>query len=402
MKVAILIADSNGSYPVPAVKGGAVATLVEHLVEMNDLKQLIDMEIISFCDSEAVEQSAKYPNITFRWIKVPRLFKLLDQIIYSSIRVFFRKKKAISYKSISSLVYYIWKASRIIKKNPYDKLVLENNIPLAWTIKLSRYPGEYFYHFHNIPRINAKAKEVFHNCTGYLCVSQYVAEQISISENPVGPVSRERLKILYNCINVDYFKPDYSARSEIRTRYNLSETDKVLLFVGRMSAEKGIDKLLEAAKRVQNKVKVLIVGSYIHNAESKDDYLIYLHKLAESLGNRVIFTGYISQDEVAKVYNAADIAVLPSMWDEPAGLTMIEAMVSGIPVITTASGGIPEYAGECSIVLQRDKDLIKNIAESIDGLLDGTIEYPTERAKHRIYDNFSLDNYLERFCECLL
>ena len=51
--------------------------------------------------------------------------------------------------------------------------------------------------------------------------------------------------------------------------------------------------------------------------------------------------------------------MLPSMWDEPAGLTMVEAMASGVPVITTNSGGIPEYSGGYSVVLERNSELEK-------------------------------------------
>ena len=53
MKIAIFIADSNGGYPVPAVKGGAVSTLVEHLVEKNNERQLAEMTVVSYYDKEA-------------------------------------------------------------------------------------------------------------------------------------------------------------------------------------------------------------------------------------------------------------------------------------------------------------------------------------------------------------
>lgn len=75
-------------------------------------------------------------------------------------------------------------------------------------------------------------------------------------------------------------------------------------------------------------MKILVVGSYLHGSKEKDKYVEYIKKLANELENKVIFTGFISQKEVNRIYNAADVAVLPSMWDEPAGLTMVEAMAS--------------------------------------------------------------------------
>ena len=75
MKIAIFIADSNGGYPVPAVKGGAVSTLVEHLVEKNNERQLAEMTVVSYYDKEAVEKAKKYPNIIFKWIRARWVLK---------------------------------------------------------------------------------------------------------------------------------------------------------------------------------------------------------------------------------------------------------------------------------------------------------------------------------------
>lgn len=62
----------------------------------------------------------------------------------------------------------------------------------------------------------------------------------------------------------------------------------------------------------------------------------------------------------------ADVVVLPSMWEEPAGMTIIEAMACRKAVITTVSGGIPEYTGlgNC-VLLKKDEDLVDNIVDSI-------------------------------------
>lgn len=70
-----------------------------------------------------------------------------------------------------------------------------------------------------------------------------------------------------------------------------------------------------------------------------------IRRLAESMKDRILFTGYINNEELPYMYNLANVAVLLSIWDEPAGLTMIEALSCGIPFISTYSGGIPEYIG---------------------------------------------------------
>ena len=61
--IALFVADSNGCYPVPASKGGAVSTLVELLVEGNNRNQLVDMTLVSYFDKKAFELSKRYPNV---------------------------------------------------------------------------------------------------------------------------------------------------------------------------------------------------------------------------------------------------------------------------------------------------------------------------------------------------
>ena len=100
-----------------------------------------------------------------------------------------------------------WSAKKILKKSTYDKVVIQNNIPLIWAIKLSKYEGEYIYHLHNIPRINAKCKELFSKCKCFLCVSEYVGKAISNIDNPIGPISEDKIRVLYNCVDTRLFRP---------------------------------------------------------------------------------------------------------------------------------------------------------------------------------------------------
>jgi len=112
-----------------------------------------------------------------------------------------------------------------------------------------------------------------------------------------------------------------------------------------------------------------------------------------------VFTGFIGQQDLPDIYNFADIAVLPSMWDEPAGLTMIEALACGTPVITTHSGGIPEYVEGGAIVLERKDDLTRQIASNIDCLLENETLYNqiSKIGEERIRKYFSINSYLEAF-----
>ena len=405
MKVGIFIADSNGGYPVPAVKGGAVSTLVDHLVGENNKNKLIDMEIISLYNREAKEKSKNYPNVKFIWVKPPRIISWMDSIAFYIFRILFKKKKAISYKSIFSLIYYISKAIRIVKTNTYEKIVIENNIPLAWIIKESKYRGDYYYHLHNIPRINAGCKDVFQNATAILCVSNYVAEQVQKQDNPIGPINPEKTKVLYNCIDTNHFQRvlDKNKPKKYREKHGIKEDDKAVIFVGRLSKEKGVGKVLDAVIALdRSDVKLVIVGSLIYNVNIQDEYQQMLHKRAEILGDRVVFTGYISQEDLPIYYSIADVAVLPSMWDEPAGLTMIEAMACGTPTITTNAGGIPEYIGE-SAAYERDDNLVNNIVKEVKKLFADSQYYQNKSRSGRqlVEQKFNKNFYIDNFVQCL-
>lgn len=402
--IALFVADSNGCYPVPASKGGAVSTLVELLVEGNNRKQLVDMTLVSYFDKKAFELSKRYPNVHFIWIKVPWIVKLMDKILFSMVSKF-SNLKATSFKSLVSLLYYTFKSSRIIKKLNFDAVVLEHNIPQVWMIKWSGYNGKYFHHLHNLPRTNAKCMDALNKCTKFLCISQYMVNDITSEDSPIGPVSLERTKILFNCIDTSLFRPIEREKVKVnKADYGIDVDSRVLLFAGRITWEKGIDKVLEAFDYIKhNHVELLVAGDMAMALQEKSPYADKLIKLGEKYQGRIHFTGYVEHDKLPELYNLADIAVLPSMWEEPAGLTMVEAMACGTPVITTKSGGIPEYVADAGIVLERNENLSREIASSIDLLLEDRDLYQTLRNKgiERVRKNFDSSDYIDKFCEAI-
>lgn len=396
-KICVFIADSNGRYPVPASKGSAVSTLVELFVAGNEERKLLDMTVVSYFDEQAVRLSKKYPSIKFIWVKTPWMLRMVDKVIYRALSNF-KKVHATSFLSFTALIHYTLKSSAILRKGHFDIALLEHNIPMIWMMKWSGFKGKYFHHLHNIPRTNAKCKWGISRCDGFICISQFMAEEIMSKHNPIGPVPASKIHLLYNTIDTNLFKPipDLDTVS-LRKKLGLATDSKILIFTGRLTWEKGIDKLLASLDFLETaNVEVLIVGSISFKIENTSSYEIELKAMAEKYKNIVHFTGYIEHAELPKLYNLADIAVLPSMWEEPAGLTMLEAMACGTPVITTKSGGIPEYVGDSAIVLTRNTQLPQNIAKAIDSLLSNKHQYEDLRSKgiKRIRLNFDSSNYI--------
>lgn len=406
-KITILTADSNGAYPVPAVKGGAVSTLIENLIQENELQKSVDLRVISFFDPAAVEKASEYKNTQFIWVKNNRVIHALDKMIYWSVKKFFPRKKPLSYKTIASLVHYIVFA-KFFLRNDNSELLIENNIPLSLIMKYKHHRQRYYYHLHNVPRTSAMSKEILRDADGYLCVSKYVGQQINQQNSSIGPIASNKIKVLRNCIDENVFnlRKNTSQIMKIQAKYHLKASDRIVIFAGRLSPEKGVDKLLESLQYIRNigSVKVLVVGSYAHGTNSDHtEYGKTLQRLAKKWSDKIIFTGYVPQNQMKAYYQIADIAALPSVWDEPAGLTMLEAMACGTPVITTDSGGIPEYVADGAVVLERNSDLPRNIAAKVDQLLENTEMYANyqERAQSIIKSSYSREGYLKRMCQLL-
>ena len=120
----------------------------------------------------------------------------------------------------------------------------------------------------------------------------------------------------------------------------IKHTGKIL-YAGRLSKEKGVEYLLQSLKIINNqKAQLLIAGD--GPERSKLEYLV--KKL--NLKDKVKFLGFLNKSELQKLYENIDFMVLPSIWQEPFGLTGLESMSYARPVIAFNVGGINEYISD--------------------------------------------------------
>ena len=179
---------------------------------------------------------------------------------------------------------------------------------------------------------------------------------------------------LKNAVNTEVFnKEKYKNElNKIRKGLNIDNEDIVIGFTGRLIPEKGIKELLLAIKnlKIPKKIKVIIIGSATFGQKSKSDYEEEIKLLSNSMNKNIIYTGYIHNSNIPKINSIVDISVVPSIWEEPAGLVVLEALSLGIPLIVTDSGGISEYINdECAITVKRDENLINNLSNSLEKLI---------------------------------
>lgn len=116
------------------------------------------------------------------------------------------------------------------------------------------------------------------------------------------------------------------------------DNEKIILYVGRLVYEKGIQNLISAMPKILNGYhdsKLIIAG--------KGGMLDELKAQANSmgLGDKVYFTGYLNAKQVQKMYKCADVAVFPSTY-EPFGIVALEAMLAGVPTVVSDVGGLNE------------------------------------------------------------
>lgn len=395
---------TSGFLPVPATKGGAVENLVQNILDENELiNEAIHFTVLSIYDKNAEKISQKYEKTNFVFFKIPQFVNLLDLLIFAIAKHIFRKKNCQSYRYILQRLYYLNKCSQYLKNNDFDKVLLENHptqyLALKWRKNYIKYSGRYYYHCHNELVGLYKCRKVIEKTSNFICVSEYIAESLK----KYLEIPRNRISVLRNCVDEEIFSKGVSDKEKkvLKKKFNINTNEKVLIFTGRLVPEKGVKELLKALNYVKNSnYKLLVLGKSLNDLDSKTNYEQELEAILNSnLKEKVIFTGYVDYKDIYKYYSLADFAVLPSIWNDPAPLTVIESLVSGLPIISTYSGGIPEYAiGDSAILLKRDQMLVKNLAKAIDNLINdknrlvsmskAAIDVSDELSKRSYYKNF--------------
>ncbi|HEY3274225.1 MAG TPA: glycosyltransferase family 4 protein [Methanocella sp.] len=206
---------------------------------------------------------------------------------------------------------------------------------------------------------------------------------IAVSEWVRGDIAKYRIdpgKIVpvHNGIDVREFRS--SDARELRGKYGIGD-DPMLLFVGRMITQKGLPYLIDAMPQVLKehpRAKLFLVGrgSALKGLKSK--------VAARGLEKSVIFSGYLSEQELKEAYGTCDLFVLPSVW-EVLPIAVLEAMSSGKPVVCTDAGGDRELVRDGVngyVVPMRDSGAL---AEKVNRTLaDGDMRRRMGAASRRI------------------
>jgi len=185
----------------------------------------------------------------------------------------------------------------------------------------------------NIKTIFISGGEDFYGLDRFF--SKYVDFMFAVSISNAKKIQnryKREVKVIPNGVDIDKFKPDLYQKDILKQKYNLQDK-KVLISVGRIVGWKGFQLVIESLKELKDYSYVLI---------GDGEYLESLKILAkkENVENRVFFLGLIDNKELPKYLNIGDIFVQPSIGHEAFGITIVEAMASGLPVVASKNGGI--------------------------------------------------------------
>lgn len=147
-----------------------------------------------------------------------------------------------------------------------------------------------------------------------------------------GDEFRKKTRVIAPGVALARFDPEISTKS-IEQKYKIEPSDRVVLFAGKLTEYKGVRYLINAARKIP--AKVFILGQGPEEKTLKE-------KAAKIQANNIFFVNHMADTkELNKFYNRADVFVAPSVWDEPLGLVILEAMACKTPVVVTRKGGIP-------------------------------------------------------------
>ena len=303
----------------------------------------------------------EYPNIS----KIPGINKIFEYSAYPFIvkkKIIENNVKHITRQDMAFLLELIDMKKTIV--------TCHDIIPIA-----------YYKTLNPLWKLNARG---LRKAEKIITVSEFSKQDIS---KYIG-YPEEKIEVIPPAVDHSLY---YQNRNKaVLNKYRIGEAEKVILYVGAEEPRKNLQFLLKSFSRLKAKIpniKLLKVGT--------PNYLFVRKKLlkqieALNLQNNVIFTGYVSETELADIYNAVDLFVFPSLY-EGFGIPPLEAMACGTPVITSNTSSLPEVVGDAAI--QADPYNVEDFAEKMyevlqnDDLKEELVRKGLKRSKMFSWDS---------------
>lgn len=293
--------------------GHEVVVFTPDILENTSGSDLYNLKI----QKVSVNKQLPFKALQF-WLRLPNEVKKIEKytkfdiVHFNGISYWFLKKKLSTAKHIVTIHHLVINA------------ITNNNLSFLSRIKDISGENNLFMSF--------LEKKCIESADKIVAVSNFTKKNI-IESYGIDP---DRIEVIYNGINLDGYLFTKDEITKAKKKLNLIEMP-ILLFVGRVDdPRKGLSFLLNTLQKVLRKVDITLL------AVGKGDQT-EARKLIEILGisNNVVFTGFINDNFLKRCYLLCDIYICPSRL-EGFGLTLVEAMIAGKPIVATNVGAIPE------------------------------------------------------------
>jgi len=268
----------------------------------------------------------------------------------------------------------ITKANEIINKNgkfdvihAHDWLVAYSaksikesyNIPLISTIHATESGRNSGIHDETQRYINDSEWMLTYESSEVIVNSNYMKNEVQ----RLFGLPYDKINVIPNGVNLQLFS-NVNVDYDFRRQYAM-DNEKIILYVGRLVYEKGIQNLIAAMPKILDRYhdsKLIICGrgGMIDELREQVKYL--------GIDNKVYFAGYCDSKKMQKMYKCADVAVFPSTY-EPFGIVAIESMLSGTPTIVSDVGGLNEIVEHGVTGMKSYAGNANSIADSVLALL---------------------------------
>jgi glycosyltransferase involved in cell wall biosynthesis len=226
-------------------------------------------------------------------------------------------------------------------------------IPLVATIHATEIGRRNGLHTDYERMIHQTENWLVHEAWKTVCCSQYMSSQVQWAYR----LSADSIVTIPNGVNTDAFEENFD-KAGFRSKF-ASLDEKIVLFVGRLVYEKGVQTLINAMPKVLAKVnaKFVIVG----DGGMKDFLMGQVRNMR--LAHKIFFTGFLEERSLEFLYRCADVCTVPSLY-EPFGITALEAMAARTPVVVSDTGGLAE-------IVEHDRTGVKVYPDNSDSLAWG-------------------------------